>query len=192
MKCYMCDLMQVSTEQGYITKDNGGNNLSQIDMNMIYDIAFWEHEAGTQNMIHNKIIVTKTINPYIVKELVTGLEIPVLHSYKKYESGKWYVWSRYPFGKIHTYVRSLKCDGTSLIENKRYAEGFKEICEPYDAICYVEHLYPIKEEYKERLLEIFKQGEEKMKNKELEDRKLIQQQKECSKKIKKLVKDSKK
>lgn len=191
MKCYKCKLLQVSNEQGYIVKDSGGRNLCNNDFNFVYGDGFSVGYGKEVNMVFDTIIVTRTINPCIVKELITGIEIPLLHSYKKIEYNDEYCHAKYPFGKIHTYVRIVHKQGTPFNPYKKFLFGMDEVCNPCTVTKYVQN-HLDKEAYKNQLLDFFKKGEEKMNAKINQSEELLKQEKKNQKKVRQLVKDIRK
>lgn len=102
MNYYICNLLQVTENQGYI--DSNKPLKSEMEDLIYYGI-------DNSNCVLNKIIVKKTINPYFVKEIITGKTIPILHSnikIEEYYDNFNYKWIKYPYGKIHTFVNLLK------------------------------------------------------------------------------------
>lgn len=186
-KCYSCKLIQASSLQGYITNDNGGKSLHSSDNKYLYDSN--DYISKHDDMFFGEIIVTKTVNPYMVRELITGMPIPVVYSYKKEkEYNMPYIWTRHPFGKVHTYIRLFKK------VDSYYPDRLIGLCEIDDSDVILDYLklHSDKEVYKDELFDFFEKGQEKMSNKMLDNRMLLEESKNKKVKIKKLIKDIRK
>lgn len=103
---YICNLLQVTEHQGYIGNDNGQRSLTNEMAQVIYGGDVLHSKCNLE-----EIIVKRTANPWIVKEIITGKSIPLLYSTVKNDPATMYdtcYWTRYPLGKVHTFVRALK------------------------------------------------------------------------------------
>lgn len=185
-KVYECSLLQVSDEQGYIISGNGDNNLTEIDArNLFYPYDQYYRNSGEKSDIFfGQILVTKTINKFVVKEIRTGKLIPLIYGVYRpddlYNSRKWFT-----LGQVHTYISNIKTID-SYISMPEYS-GLEEETNLKVIEAYLNE-HRDKEKFMQELDLFFKNGEVKMQKKiQLENDSKLQKQKEDSK-IKRLFK----
>ncbi len=156
-KYYICTLVQVSEEQGYI-----GKRQKQITSET-EDIILGRSEA-LNNFNSRTIIVEKTLNPNILREVITGLPIPVLRV-KTWVKQLHYIYSpSYLVGSdIHTFVPIISQTTYYVEETRRNSSGLYKVDDFHTLKQYL-LLHPDSEIYKQELLAYFEQGRIKMQN----------------------------
>lgn len=163
MDYYVCDLLQVSDEQGYIRL----NELSYSTLNLTPDT--WNMLYKEDSKIGNyKIIVKKTLNPYIVKEIITGKKIPLLqnYTYRECKDSMLLHYTVYPFIRVHTFVRKLYTE-----ENKDVKiSGLKRIRDENVIIQYKKR-HSDEKSWENELNLYFLNGKKKMLNKQKSENK---------------------
>lgn len=164
-KYYKCNLYQIPKKEGYvITHDKGKQNVHGYGKYIFYNNPFNNNDDDTVNdCIVKKIIVTKTINPFVVEEIITGMKFPVV--YTEYFNG--YIFSDDNkfrsvslINKLHTFVRVIKW------KNKKY--GLEEVTDKNELDNY---LHIDSEKFETDLLRIWNRGEANMYNVMQEERK---------------------
>lgn len=151
---YEVNLTQVSKEVGYIS---GGVRSVDASKDVIAEI----NETSNINLLR-KIIVEKTPNPYVVKEVITGIYFPVVYcGIVNVGKNNYMVLSQNTLPeKLNTFVKLF-----SRLDEKGKAKT--EDINPYcvNAQEFKEYVWShkdIKAYYKE-LMDIYRQGEENMK-----------------------------
>lgn len=171
------NLLQVDEKQGYIENGfrNYENNLSARNF-LFSEIGF----PIDSDWVLDEVIVKPTIDPFVVKEVITGVEIPVLYCNHKerYENklsypekhDRNYTYNLY--GRVHTFVRVLgisnEFKNVGLLEETTYKTyystragekpTYKELKEYYEK--HVDSAV-----WKLQLEAYFKQGKQKMQDK---------------------------
>ncbi len=150
---FKCKLLQLYEEQGYIENIMSNEDFNDSTIDILYQTDFTEHSFG-------EIIVEKTSNIFIVKEIVTGIEISLLHcSYEEQEDES--INTRiFSFkSKFHTFVRTLKRNINGIITEIGFTEPTSDELQKYF------ELHSDIQKYKKELLAYFEQGKTKMQNK---------------------------
>ena len=183
-KVYECSLLQVSNEQGYIISGNGDNDLTDVDAkNLFYPYDQYYRNSGEKSDVYfGQILVTKTINKFVVKEIRTGKLIPVIYGIYRpddlYNSRK-----RFTLGQVHTFISNVKTID-SYISMPEYS-GLEEVTDLKVIEDYLKE-HKDKEKFMQELDIFFKNGEIKMQEKialEKESEKLKEKEKTKIKKI---------
>ena len=171
---YECNLVQVPASQGYLPgNDNGANSMNYRTSEMIYKgYGFYKSDLP-------KIMVQRTASPFWVREIKTGLKIPLLYAVDDDIKKENYM--RSPFRAVHTFIIILK-------ENNKYwgwiTKGLEKVTESRELEKY---LAQDTEEFTRFLFDYFNAGYEKMQNK-LSAEKVERERKKTERKaIKKLV-----
>lgn len=155
-KYYKCNLYQIPKSEGYInTHDKDMRNVHGYGKYIYYNNPLCDNN-NVSDCIVKEIIVTKTINPFLVKEILTGIKFPVV--YTEYFNGYIYP-DNNKYGavslvnKLHTFVRVVKW------KNKKY--GLDEVINENELINYLQIDV---EKLRIELLSIWNAGEANMYN----------------------------
>lgn len=158
-KCFKCNLLQVSSDQGAIGNDDCGLSLTTEMQLLIYNNIIKDNDC-----CFGEMLVEETDNMYYVKEICTGIEIPVLYSgifaTIKSDSGLGVkLWTMSPPGNVHTFVRLLQ----SKICTKDVSYFCYDSVSPQEVDTYLLKHYDTKI-YRNELLSFFEIGDAKKKN----------------------------
>ena len=152
-KIYKCKLMQVTEEQGYI----------QGSQTIEASLLFWRFLREVRSI--DTILVKKTLNPFIFKEIMTGIEIPALRikdegEYKPYAQTR-KVKTNSAFKTLHTFIE----------DNRRYSPivGERNSLPEASVSDVNDYLSQDKIEFAKKLRNHFVKGEIKRNNKMLKE-----------------------
>jgi hypothetical protein len=162
-KVYECSLLQVTSEQGYIV--SGEKNLTEADArNLYYPYGQNDKDIKKDSDVYfGQLLVTKTLSKYFAKEIRTGKLLPVIQGIHvlDYNKGE-YKYQSFPFGKIHTYISSIRHKDTFIKQSQYY--GLEEVYDKEVIDGYLKlHLDKVK--FEQEIDAFYRQGEIKMENK---------------------------